>query len=31
VKKGQDVVLDIFDGEYAFRKPIKETEMLNEE
>ena len=31
VKKGQDVVLDIFDGEYAFRKPIKETEKVSEE
>ncbi len=31
VTKGQDVVLDIFDGEYVFRKPIKETEKMNEE
>ena len=31
VKRGQDIVLDIFDGEYAFRKPIKETEKVNKD
>lgn len=29
VDRGTDVVLDIFDGEYAFRKPIKEEERSN--
>ncbi|MDB9708595.1 ATP-dependent chaperone ClpB [Salibacteraceae bacterium] len=31
VKRGQDIVLDIFDGEYAFRKPIKETEKVQKD
>jgi len=31
VKRGQDIVLDIFDGEYAFRKPIKETEKVHKD
>jgi ATP-dependent Clp protease ATP-binding subunit ClpB len=31
VVPGQDLVLDIFDGEYAFRKPIKEEEKIAEE
>jgi ATP-dependent Clp protease ATP-binding subunit ClpB len=30
VKRGQDLVLDIFDGQFAFRKPITEEEMLME-
>ncbi|MEX2596946.1 MAG: ATP-dependent chaperone ClpB [Salibacteraceae bacterium] len=30
VQRGQDLVLDIFDGSFAFRKPIKEEEKIEE-
>ncbi|PCJ78923.1 MAG: ATP-dependent chaperone ClpB [Flavobacteriales bacterium] len=30
VETGQDLVLDIFDGKFVFRKPIKETEKVEE-
>lgn len=29
VSRGQDLVLDVFDGEFAFRKPIKEEEKVS--
>lgn len=29
VSRGQDIVLDVFDGAFAFRKPIKEEEKVN--